>query len=364
MKEENRQDEEKLKDFLNKKPGDAADDFEKEALEGFAMLGDEKEIRDLKEKTDRKVAEALLAEESKAPVSRYWYAAAGLLLCIGLSVFFVTKNDKISEKDLAINQAPIKSEAGPAVPEEKQAPQESAPSVEKEETQKVVVLKNVDAVSSGPAFNKNVSSKDEAKSAKTHNESYEPKNDKTLSAEPVAYSGAGSGDVANTVAPAKPSQPSTAAVNQNTTEEDLNFAVKEDRAADMKTQAESLKEVEVVNRKSKAKSEAMKKTASDDVMAAPSAQIEAASAPSCYYAGGPKKLAKELKKELKNTGLDRTFTARLHINTQNQVEKAEVLTENTFTKQEKEELNKILKKLGKFSNTTKSTAVYTLEYTP
>ncbi|MBL7930388.1 MAG: hypothetical protein JNL60_00715 [Bacteroidia bacterium] len=364
MKQENKQGQKKLTDFLDKKPEEAADDFEKEALEGFAMLSDEAEIHELKNKTDKKVFESILAEESKTPASIYWYAAAGLLLCIGLSVFFVMKNDKKAEQNLAIKQGIAKPETVPSIPEMKPDAQEQTPLTEKSTgaaESKTSKLKSIES-----DFNSNIASKDETKNAKKSEKISEEVGLSEINAgsiEPIASSGAGKGDVASAAPPAQPVE-SASPPDTKTNGAELDYASKEDVAVNESDEKESaLQEIEV-KQKARAKSEPRKKTANDDILAAPSAQIEAASASACYYTGGSKKIAKQIRKDLEDKKLNRAFSARLYVNTKNQVEKVDVLTETVFSAQEKEELIKILKKLDKFSNTTGSTASYTLEYKP
>lgn len=366
MKQENRPDQQKLKDLLKKKPEEAADDFEKEALEGFAMLADEKEVSELKDKTDRKVFEKLMAEESKAPVSKYWYAAAGLLLCIGLSVFLVTKENKINEKDLAIRQETSKTEPQPPSVSEQQLAEEKQ---EVDDTKSVEAKDRTKQTSSGGLKNLIVSENKASapKSNSAFSASQKNENEDAPSAEPAAYSTTRSQDAANVAAPAIQNEESAVAADQKAKYTDMDHLEKESKKQDRVSEAKpvpesSLGEVEIVNTgKAKEKTEPRKKTA-DKLAAAPSAQIEAAIVPACFYAGGPDKLNKELKKQLRKKNLDRSFGARVFVNTQNKVEKTELTTENIFSAAEKEELDKILKELNNFKNTTNTTTVYTLEY--
>jgi hypothetical protein len=98
----------KLKDLLNKKEKDASsmDDFEREALDGFGMLENEQEALDLKETLDKKIYTKVFSP--KKPTITYWFAAAGLLLVIGLSVMFVL-NNATQPQNLAIHNTGAKN---------------------------------------------------------------------------------------------------------------------------------------------------------------------------------------------------------------------------------------------------------------
>ncbi len=96
----------KTKDFNSlleelKNPSGELDAFEQEALEGFALIGNEKEIRESKQKVDERMEE--LTEQRKRPLYLYWGAAAGVVLMLGVFVLF--KNN-FTEKSpsLALNQ--------------------------------------------------------------------------------------------------------------------------------------------------------------------------------------------------------------------------------------------------------------------
>src|SRR4051812_26571287 len=73
----------RLKDFLRQTP---ADDFEREALEGFSLLGNDEDILAAKKDLDQRM-QPVLAREKKSRV--YWYAAAALLIVCGFSIFIL-----------------------------------------------------------------------------------------------------------------------------------------------------------------------------------------------------------------------------------------------------------------------------------
>lgn len=100
-KQINKQDSEKtLKDFLSpKKP--VSDDFERDALQGFDTLSNENEALNLKADLDSRISEKLFVNRKKT--SRVaWFAAASLLLIVGLSVYFLLNS--VKTKDLAVTE--------------------------------------------------------------------------------------------------------------------------------------------------------------------------------------------------------------------------------------------------------------------
>ena len=97
---------ENLKSFLQhlkSKNQDDLDDFDKDALEGFAMLKDEKEALELKTGLDRKMHSGILASKEKQ-LKKYWYAAAGIFVILSFGAYFYLKNNLNPEqKNLAIS---------------------------------------------------------------------------------------------------------------------------------------------------------------------------------------------------------------------------------------------------------------------
>ena len=81
-----------LNDFLNKNKQNLTDDFEKDAFEGFETLNSQQDAFELKASLDKKIIQKLFSEK-KETKKIVWYAAAGLFLVIGLSVFFILNNE-------------------------------------------------------------------------------------------------------------------------------------------------------------------------------------------------------------------------------------------------------------------------------
>jgi hypothetical protein len=105
----NHKDFEDLLKSLKTKKTDDLDDFEREALEGFEALGSEEDAISAKNELDEKIRSELFTEEKRRRPVVYWFAAAGLLLVIGLSVLFVRNNKEINNSDVAaVEQKEIK----------------------------------------------------------------------------------------------------------------------------------------------------------------------------------------------------------------------------------------------------------------
>lgn len=93
----------KLKDLLAKNNNSVLDDFEKEALEGFAMLENEQEALGLKAALDARIKDKLFdTKKKRSPF--YWAAAAAMFLIMGLSAYFILSNETeiTQEKNMAI----------------------------------------------------------------------------------------------------------------------------------------------------------------------------------------------------------------------------------------------------------------------
>jgi hypothetical protein len=81
----------RLKNLLNKNSTempDNADEFEKAALEGFALLESEQEVLDLKDSLDLKIYAEVFKAKKQDSRTRYWLAAAVLIGAIGFSIYF------------------------------------------------------------------------------------------------------------------------------------------------------------------------------------------------------------------------------------------------------------------------------------
>lgn len=95
----------KLRDLLNKGASgntDGLDDFEKEALEGFAGLENPDEAFEMKAALDKR-AWPLFKPEEKSRAVAYWFAAAAVLLITGLAGYFLMQSTGNNPPALALN---------------------------------------------------------------------------------------------------------------------------------------------------------------------------------------------------------------------------------------------------------------------
>jgi hypothetical protein len=95
----------KLEDFLGAKntEKDSLDDFDREALEGFSLLENTEEALAAKSELDAKIYPALFSTKETKPKAFIWYAAAGLILLVGFSIYYLTTSPLNNQKDLAEN---------------------------------------------------------------------------------------------------------------------------------------------------------------------------------------------------------------------------------------------------------------------
>jgi len=105
-----------LKDFLsqNESPSKAFDAFDKDALEGFALLENEQEVFALKSQLDLRINEQFVPVAKKTS-SNYWLAAAGFLLVIGLTVYFLVGSHFTQNTKLAVTRGEKSTEEKQAV---------------------------------------------------------------------------------------------------------------------------------------------------------------------------------------------------------------------------------------------------------
>ncbi len=119
-------DSDELFNRLESKDSEGLDDFEKEALEGFASLENDELARSLNSKLNSKIDEVYFEKKSGNKTIYYLSMAAGLILIIGLSVLFysVLGNQK---DELALNKEAIESEKLPGLPN---TPGNASPNIE------------------------------------------------------------------------------------------------------------------------------------------------------------------------------------------------------------------------------------------
>ena len=100
-------------------PPNNDDAFEREAAEGFGMLGSEEEIAALKAETDRAFAEQFNQPKKNDKAPWLWMAAAFVIVGLGLTLFSVLSPDRKMDMAQAPTTAPI------VVPSDAQLPAET-----------------------------------------------------------------------------------------------------------------------------------------------------------------------------------------------------------------------------------------------
>lgn len=335
-----------LKELLDTKRGSAnapMDDFEKEALEGFAMLSGEEEALDLKKALDKKMYTDVFGEEKKPSSLRYWYAAAGLVIAIGFTVYFVKNTLTNKEPDLAL-QSPRTSET--FVPPLQKQPELS----DKNDVQKTTTPQGASDEKTENTLPSN------SKPESIQNKGSEFKfNTKTVETENLSNAAVGSSsteDLAATPVSAskqdlerdKKNASAVLDVEQNENREGMNLeeiaVVSKDEIK--KTKASRKKE-KALESKSQAADipESPAVMAPDDVAAKPEFV--------CAYRSGETGLMKDLSVLLKNKNLLQKFNAIVYVGISGKVEKAELTRPFKLSVTEQKEVILILKSLDQFN---------------
>lgn len=326
----------KLKELLDQKAQDngAMDDFEREALDGFALLENEKKALDLKEKLDNRIYAEMFTEKKNSP-ARYWYAAAGLLLVIGFSVYFLRILPP-KKQDLAVH-SPLREEVVTSPPPEKKEPEPA-------------FVQAPQAPSALKAIPKKQENAPEQELKVTAAEDYAPAN---RTSEPVAMAEKGAPVIA-------PVPVNSAAGIETMSKKEMQKEEKEDLAAFSAKDAPAPKSTtDELKRKSI-------QTASQPAPAS-SPGFNAPGAPTCAYTGGETALNKDLRQALDEKQLLQKFDATLFINTKTgKVEKVVFTNSYDLSKAQQKEISAVLKELNKFctSGDGKKTAEYKIAFRP
>lgn len=123
-------DSEELLKRLNSNDSSGLDDFEKEALEGFESLENTNLAKNLTDSLNKKIDEKYLKKESGNKKGMlYLSMAAGLILVVGLSIFFM--NIMGDKKEMAMESAP----ASEQIANEVAKPVDIAPAEEETKTE-------------------------------------------------------------------------------------------------------------------------------------------------------------------------------------------------------------------------------------
>ncbi len=352
-----------LKDFLGKKNQEhqGMDDFEKEAMEGFDMLKDEKEIVDLKNALDQKIYGEVFSEKKKSR-GVYWYAAAGLLLVIGFSVYFILGTGAVKENTLAIHkEEPSKDAKGDEIQKIITDESEKTKNLEYKQPERHAKTAPSDVESrKGKAGKKE-------KEYDLQEESVSARNDA------FANQGAGSGGVAIS-AP----KPQSQAVIVAEPAMEAGDGVKQAKAEALKDEDKKAVAAETMlameSKDDRTTEKASKKTYRARPEESPVATYNAPAVAGagaatmdiagflCYYEGGDGVLQRDVKDKLKDNDLIQKFDATLFINEKKKVEKAEITNAYSLSKEQQEKIINVLKKLDKFKFNIKPESNKLTEY--
>lgn len=320
--------------------GEGLDDFEKEALDGFAKLDNDEDAIALKEKLDTRIHSEVFSKEKKS-TPLYWLAAAGLVFVIGLSIFFMLNNQALETKksDLAIAAL-------------KKAPQEEIPNVI-----------NQGQTSAAPIETKKSNSKtnleeDEKKLASSR--AIEKTSDLVVAAkqQPIktalAYDAETEAEEQKEVMAAPPFQTAKGVLeyeipaNKDNDEGQNDVASNyDDKKIGGVTKAAS---GSVDNNESKKQKQAAPEMTSSVSFTQPSKNKENLSTTNanCFYVGGETALNKEVKEKLASKKITTAFSATLFINKKAKVKKVEFANSKAITADEQKIITAALTSLKDF----------------
>lgn len=329
----------KLDEFLKKSAeNEPIGDFEKEALEGFALLENEQAALDLKQELDEQVYPQLFSEKKANTKNSRWLAAAGLFLVIGFSVYLLVDFNKSKSNQLALTTT--KTPEQQAKPEQiNHLAPEISESKSNNNTEPATGRDTKKSKTSATADKKE-------KKANTQPETEINRNNTRVAPELALTSAAEAAATGALPATAvnNPIQP----VEKNSNTASNTMAVP---AAAPASEAFAAADVMVE-----------KKSAPQG--AAPRAMMAKSSA--CIYDHGAEAFHNDVKKLLSQAGLDRKCAGYLIISPEGSVIDA-VLTEySAFSNNELNKVKDFLKSLAKFRNVDNATGTckYHFDYKP
>jgi hypothetical protein len=341
MSRQDRNKDPRLKTLLDKAKHQALEDgFEKEALEGFAMLESEQEAFDLKAALDRRMQDEVL-EEKKNASPLYWVAAAGMLLVVGFSAYFLLVNDP-AKKDRNNELVITEFKAPPTEAEKKQEPAPASPQLpqlsynqEKSATQATgpnrVIQKNQGSLKNSAALNDSINLTDAVASGAvaSNHDVYAPvtTKDEGLNLEKEAK-----GDKAlaksETFGLVREEQ------KQPAPEQEEKREPAKTRAK--KTEEPKMAASQAYDRNSPAAGTVYSPTDDKTVSG------------NCYYQGGDSLLQKELTERLISKDLDKHFKVTAFINALGRISKVEFIEKNKLSTEQQNEITYVIQSLDKF----------------
>lgn len=368
--------EELLKNMETRKTADL-DDFEREALEGFALLESNDEAKEVKANLDEKIYSKLFNEDErkKRPVA-YWFAAAGLLLVIGLSVLFVTNSENITGKKDVAQTIPLEEKSTPANPtlpvNENLSASENLSPTEK------TINPSKDLKQGSGAFYKNTANEAPAEEIETKATDDFSKT---------------KGDFSDNISRAEDANsPKPVITDTKEKEKEETINLKDEEKVSSQSYTENNFAGSVYREEKKQESASFKLKKNSGKKAAPSSpempsmpssisgntkSVNTSPAPEtegkslnredsdksklgekennttgedyCYYTGGKSALREDLKKKFTEMGVNKAFKATLYINEKKKVEKINFTDARELTSKEKKKISVVLKELSGFN---------------
>jgi hypothetical protein len=354
----------KLKELFEKQNSSEVPDidgFEKEALEGFSMLSSEDDAFELKADLDQKMYKEVFIEDKKSRKLMYWYAAAGLIVAVGFSIYFVQSGLVPENEDLAIKAEPLLKEK---VSEE--AVVADAAKTENKLSKETEPAGTINTLSVAP---KQAQVSTVYKSSQQDNSSG-AKVKGAGGMQPVLNPVAASQAEVSAAPPALYADTPDQVVNKQ------DVLLDEDKRSSEAPSKEnvSVKAVTISSKEeeSLAKNERRKKQtqqlegvgsgASQNSPSATSRDDRQEISSRVYYTEGDQALVTYLKTKLKEKNLLQKFDATLYINKNKSVEKVDLKRSYELTKTQQREVIDILKKLDKFNFSSGTENTGLLEY--
>ena len=349
----------KLKALLDQQAShqEPEDGFEKEAREGFAMLEGPEAAFDLKADLDEKIGQTLFSRKHAASTRSYWMAAAGLVLAIGISAYFILASEKNQMQEMAVAESIRPNYDSIAAPvaaehsyEEKAAVLESAPA-----------SRNSNEMAGYSAKTAPAPDQQAAKAAAPAKEANMPQAEVALAPKGTAGYDA---------------LPSNSKDEEELAEKDADkMSEKEIKADDDAKPLAVATEKKIKESKKRAKQAptyTLNATASSPVTISESSasynwegkkqMADSVASQNCYYEGGDAALHKQLTQRLKEKGLDRHFAATLFIAFNARVSKVEFTGAKGISEEEQNEITYVIQSLDQFRFRNKPGKAEVAEY--
>ena len=315
------------------------DAFEREAAEGFGMLGSEEEIAALKAETDQAFAEQLDQSKKEAKAPWLWMAAAFVIVGLGLTLFSVLSPDRKMDVAQAPHNTPV------VVPSDAQVPAETPENTVNEGAKQTKTKSDEGALG--------LSSRKEPMQTNASSKANEPEMDMEEAA-PAAAAAEPQLEAAEIKAPDVyvSSSSNAAPVSTPTVPLALNLAADKAVVERKEEEAQSKKMAEPKALKSK-----------QNAPAAAKEESNGAAESLITYAAGVKELEADAQELLKNIQLPKELAVHLFLDQQGRVLKAEISSKKTLNAANKLAAETELKKLSFFIVITSGSTSSPYHYT-